>query len=339
LERLRGPLIGFVIAAAGVCAHADEVVLRNGDRLTGETVTKTAEALILRTPYAGEISIPWSEVASITSSAPLELLLEGEPDPLTGRLLPAPPGRVLIETVDGQRIDAALQEISFLNPKPYEACTGVVYAGRAALAAAYASGNVDSEHLQGHGELSARAKQHRTQLAARVERRSEAGASPSTGWLGTANHDRFLDEQRFVYVRGSLEHDRAKDLRRRSAAGVGYGTQILESPRASVSVRAGLDYVTETRYVAPGESYPALGWGVQARYLPWGPRLELFHEQDGFRNLERNAVVLRSKSGLRLPLASGISATGQLNVDWESRPAPGRASTDTTLVFGIDYAW
>jgi hypothetical protein len=78
---------------------------------------------------------------------------------------------------------------------------------------------------------------------------------------------------------------------------------------------------------------------LKATYTPWGPRLQLFHEHEGFRNLEDSALIVRSKSGLRLPLAAGMSATAQFNLDWESRPAEGREPTDSLLLFGVDYAW
>ena len=88
------------------------------------------------------------------------------------------------------------------------------------------------------------------------------------------------------------------------------------------------------RQVAPTLGYPALGWGVKLAWQPW------FHEQEGFWNLEDTAAVLfRSKTGLRLPLLKGLGVSAQLNLDWERKPAPGRKSTDSTLLFGIDYAW
>jgi hypothetical protein len=51
------------------------------------------------------------------------------------------------------------------------------------------------------------------------------------------------------------------------------------------------------------------------------------------------AITLRSKTGLRMPLILKVNGVAQLNVDWESRPAPGRAPVDTTLLLGVDYAW
>ncbi|HVL35150.1 MAG TPA: DUF481 domain-containing protein [Burkholderiales bacterium] len=332
-------LLAAALASACAIVQADEIVLRNGDRITGEAVAKSADRLVVRTGYAGEISIAWREIVSITTRAPVELVLEGEPALVRGQLVPAPAGRFAVETAEARRIEAPLDAVAFLNPKPYEAGTGIAYTGRAALAAAVSSGNVDSRHVHGRAELEARAREHRTRVSARIEQRAEEGEESAVGWLTNTSHDRFLDPRRFVYARGALEHDRAKDLRRRAAGGAGYGVQLADGPRARLSLRGGLDYVVESRYDAAGERYPALGWGLEAAATPWGPRLELFHEHYGLRNLERDAVVLRSKSGLRVPLVTGMSATGQLNVDWESRPPPGRASTDTTLLFGVDYAW
>jgi hypothetical protein len=105
-----------------------------------------------------------------------------------------------------------------------------------------------------------------------------------------------------------------------------------------VSLRGGLDYVTERRYSDEDRNYPALGWGLKATYAPW-PALELFHDHDGLRNLRENGVVVHSKTGLRVPFTTALSAVAQVNVDWESRPAPGRESTDSTVLMGLNYAW
>ena len=68
--------------------------------------------------------------------------------------------------------------------------------------------------------------------------------------------------------------------------------------------------------------------------------LELFHEHDGFISLEdTNDVTLRSRSGLRMPIAGGLDASLQLNVDWERSPAAGRKSTDASLLVGVGYRW
>ncbi len=38
-----------------------------------------------------------------------------------------------------------------------------------------------------------------------------------------------------------------------------------------------------------------------------------------------------------MPLVEHLSATLQVNLDWDRQPAPGRRPTDATLLVGLDY--
>jgi len=56
-------LMGFAASAM-----ADEVILKNGDRLSGTVVTKADDKLVFKTKYAGEIKIDWAEVSRRSAS-------------------------------------------------------------------------------------------------------------------------------------------------------------------------------------------------------------------------------------------------------------------------------
>jgi hypothetical protein len=301
----------LLLSLLSLPAVADQVRLTNGDRISGEVRSRSGEHLVVQTEYAGELSIRLSDVQSVSMT-----------------------------DAQGRVHEIGALELATLDPRPYKRAGEVAYAGRTLISAAYARGNTDSDHVHMDADFTARGKAYRYNLSGRVDRRSEPLAETNSAWLAGANYDRFLDARQFAYVRGSLEHDRAKDVERRAAAGIGYGLQILEDAAANLSVRGGLDYVAVERILGPQDEYPAFGWGIKASFAPWGPRLALFHEQEGFWNLEdTDAVIVRSKSGLRLPLEERLNATAQLNVDWERRPAPGRASTDSTLLLGVDYSF
>lgn len=317
-------LAALALAAAPGCARADELLLKNGDRLTGKLLHLAAGKLRFRPAYAPAMDLDWRDVAAVSTDAPVAVLRRGETAPTPMRLSAQVP----------------LADIVYVNPRPHESGLGTSYSGRAALAASYVRGNAESERFYGDGELTARARAYRYSLSGKAERRSDPLSGTSVAWLGAASYDRFVAEKRFVYARGSLEHDRAKDIDRRSTLGGGYGAQLVEGPRASLSLRGGIDYVVVEREIAADERYPALGWALKADAKPWGERLQLFHEHEGFWDLhDTTRLFVRSKSGLRVPLVARLSATAQLNVDWERRPAPGRKSTDTTLLLGVDYSW
>ncbi|HEY1423326.1 MAG TPA: hypothetical protein VGF20_07735, partial [Candidatus Acidoferrum sp.] len=60
-----------------LAAHADQVTLKNGDRLSG-AIVKTddgAKTLLMKTELAGDVTIPWDAVTGIISTQPLHLTL------------------------------------------------------------------------------------------------------------------------------------------------------------------------------------------------------------------------------------------------------------------------
>jgi hypothetical protein len=143
---------------------------------------------------------------------------------------------LLLVAPDGAAHGLSLEEIAYLNPRPWESGIGVAYAGRITLSAAFTRGNTNDERIDADGEFTARARDYRYALSARVERDDEPEIGMSTAWIANANYDRFVETDRFAYVRGSLEHDRPKDVAQRASAGVGYGAE-LAAGRASLTVR------------------------------------------------------------------------------------------------------
>ena len=331
----------LLLLGMGSAIAADEVELANGDRLSGDIVEKSGDRLVIRTEYAGDVAVRWSAVVSVSMERALPTLVGNSRDPVRGRLHSRLDGSVDLAKESGETVELGLADVAFLNPKPYETTNGVERKGRALLSAAITQGNSDSVRLYGEGELTARARMYRYSLNGRIERREEPVAGiTASNWLLGANYDRFRDQKQFGYVRGSLENDRMKDIDRRATAGGGYGRQLVETPRANVSVRGGLDYVVLERIFGRDERYPAAGWGIKANYKPLDTRMELFHSQDGYWNLQdTEAITFRSKSGLRTPLVEKVNGVAQLNLDWERKPAPGLKPTDATLLLGVDYAW
>ena len=67
---------GFLLLAHGVLA--DEVVMNNGDRLTGTIKTSRDGKLVLETTYAGEIEIQITQIQRMVTDNPVTLVLEDD---------------------------------------------------------------------------------------------------------------------------------------------------------------------------------------------------------------------------------------------------------------------
>jgi len=317
-------------------AQADQILLANGDRLTGKVVSKSDDILKFHTEYAGEINVQWKDVVSITTDAPVTILSPGG-ELQTGRLEKTPSG-VLELISEGRSRELKLADIEHINPPPHVSGTGVTYSGHVDLAANASRGNTDDGRLYGEAEFKARAKTYRYRLFGRAEQKEESGATTAQNYFVSGERDNVIDDDRFWYVRALIEHDEFKDLKLRAAAGAGLGIQIIDTSKTQFSVRGGLDYVLARRDVVPDETYPAFGWGIDYSHWFLRDRLEFFFNQGGLASLTSEGdVSLRTRTGVRLPLGSGLSANAQLNVDYEGDPGPGNDTTDTQIFLGLGY--
>ena len=50
-------------------------------------------------------------------------------------------------------------------------------------------------------------------------------------------------------------------------------------------------------------------------------------------------TFIRSQTGLRLPLLRRLTATAQLNADYDNAPAPGKAKSDRVYLLTLGYHW
>jgi hypothetical protein len=68
-------LVAFSLCSA---SFADQIVLTNGDRLTG-TITKSDDKMLaIKTEFAGDVTVQWPAVQEIHSTQALHLVTRGE---------------------------------------------------------------------------------------------------------------------------------------------------------------------------------------------------------------------------------------------------------------------
>ena len=56
-------------------AWADQIVMKNGDRVTGAVVKKDGNELTVKTSQFGTVSLAWDQIASITTEKPVNVVL------------------------------------------------------------------------------------------------------------------------------------------------------------------------------------------------------------------------------------------------------------------------
>lgn len=314
---------------------ADEIYLKNGDRISGEVLNMKDGTLTVKTTYAGEIGIKWSEVVNMKTGQEISVLLnddsliKGSPRNFEQGKMGLSTGKIT------ETVSFSMADVKSINP-PKEPVVKIK--ARVNLGITSTKGNTDrySSHLE--GEFSARTAKNRYTAGVEVNSTKDNGVKTESNSLGSIQYDHFVSKKWFAYSNVMFEKDKFKDLNLRSLIGIGSGYQFFETPVTNLSLEAGINYVNEDYIAGDDESFSSGRWAVNYDRYFHKKAFQVFHSHEGFVSLKNtNDIFILSRTGIRVPLFEHFNATLQYNLDWENTPAPGREKTDRMLMFTLGY--
>jgi hypothetical protein len=250
MQRVSVLILLFAFAALA----ADQVVLKNGDVITGAIVKKNGNKLTIKSEFLGEVTMPWSAVKSVRSDAALTVeLADGQR--LAGKLSTA--GENLEVATDlgvkpatfatvGDIRNAAEQHAweRLQHPGILELWGGFFDTGLA-----LARGNARTDTLTNAFTATRvtrtdRINVHFSQIygTATVNHVSSAVANAVRGgWT----YDHNLNGRFFLSSLNDYEHDAFQNLKLRFVLGGGVGINAIKSERTNLSFSTGGDYNRE----------------------------------------------------------------------------------------------
>jgi hypothetical protein len=167
-------------------ARADEVVLRNGDRVSGEIVHLKDGKLLIKTAYAGEMRIDWSQVATLSTDDSVHVLLD-ETNRVQAFLGQSETGNVTL--TGGTWLDTGplpLGRITTITRKPEPP---VRVSGRINVGASSTSGNTETEKVHADAEVVARSVKNRFTIGGAMNRSEDRGVETGSTWFAYLKYD------------------------------------------------------------------------------------------------------------------------------------------------------
>jgi len=330
-------VLGVLGAPAAI---ADEIVLANGDRLSGRVVCKESDSLVFNTPYAGDLNIAWADIRRITTDAPIAVYFE-DGHKVIGTLRSEEDGSVIVDSGDTPTsAPIPIAKLRFINPSAEVSGDGASFTGHINAGLASTSGNTQANRFHLDTEGVVRTRDNRFTLGARGDQTHDRGVETESSWIAYTKYDHFFTKKWYGYGNGNFENDRFKDIRLRSTVGLGSGYQFFESDRTNLSLEGGLTYVYADFMVAEDDAYPAVRWALKFDHLLFSTNIRFFHAHEAYFGLdETNKIFVRSQTGLRVPLLKSLNATAQYNVDWDNNPTAGTVPTDRALLLTLGYTW
>ena len=319
-------LLFFCSAAS---AHADEIRLRNGDRITGVTTSLAGGTLTFKAT-GGELKMPWADVTSLAIDQ-LMLVTVGTAAPTpavivagdtSGQVTLVPGGPVALSAI-----------VALKRPQPAWSVNGGAGAGVVQTA-----GNTQVNNVRLSGDLVAAGPADRYSVAGVLTHANDRDVETARNWSATGKYDRFVTARLFANANTNFTNDRFRDIDLRTALGAGVGYQILQMARTTLTADGGLAWVHENFRTIADDSYAAAheSAGLQVQLV--ADRAQFFHLHDGYFGVSgHDKMFIRTQNGVRIGLAAGFVTTIEEDLDYDRRPSPGRRQTDRTFSLTLGY--
>lgn len=343
LENIRRRCLSLLMLACILYsgqALADSIRLKNGDKITGTLVLKVTDQLVIKTSYAGDIKVNWSDIQSVDADKPLVMML-ADGSLVNGRLKHGEQGQIILDQeTDTPLIGTELAEIQYINPSRDLIGEGYVWSGNLNLGGTFNNGNSDNRNMQFNGESIARGLNNRYTVQGYYYWTEDSGEQTQNDARVRGQYDHFFDKKWFGYVNTIQEKDRFRDIKLRSTYGVGSGYQLFEGEKLNLSLEGGLSWITQDYYEENDENHAALRWAVNYNQFLFDSFVQVFHRHEVmYAPRTPSQILFYSSTGLRFPLLLGLSATTQLDYNYDSRPVDNQRKGDTRALFTLGYSW
>jgi len=340
---MRYRVLMLVLCLAGLThsVYADEIIFKNGDRLTGKIAHVLESKLVFKSDVVGEVTIDISKIQTFSTDGPVSVHLK-DSNVLYQKIVSSEPGKFAIEgteTVKAQEFD--ITTISSINPppKPEPKWTGNISAGFTST-----HGNTKTANISASANLSKRTEKDRTQLSADYAKARQK--DPDTGeknttedwWRSKAKYDYFFTKTVYGYLDGRYEKDAIAQLDRRMIVGSGGGYQWIESEDMNFSTEAGFASLYE-KYDDQTDSNSEIS--VQAGYN-FDKRLmknvKFIHELTYYPSTEQfSDYFLTSTAEVRANFTETMFTNFKVIFGYDATPAIGTGATDVKYIWGIGY--
>jgi hypothetical protein len=355
-------VVGLLLLLA-IPALADQIVLKNGDRLTGSITKSDGKQLVIKTDYAGDVTMKFDAIQSITSAGDLNVTLGGKtvvgPVTTTG-------DNLVVTTKAAGPVEAPKSSVTLVRSPAEQAAyekslhPGLLegWAGGLNLGFAVTRGNSETKNLD-IAFNAARTGFHDKLILytnSVYATNDLPTASPhttanSTG--GGARYDHNFASRTFGFVNGDFLSNSLQDLNLRSTLGGGIGVHVVKNAATTFDLLAGVNYTHESYSSSTIPPPPTGGTFVPAR----SDSLAGLTLGDAFTHKVGKGTVITQSFFIYPDLSDTSQYRGTFNfgtvtklnkwLGWQnsfgdiyvSNPPPGTKQNDLQLATGLNFSF
>ncbi len=330
-------------------AWADQIVLKNGDRLTGSIIKKDDKNLTFKADHIGVVVVPWDQVESILAEKPIHMVLS-DGKSVQGTLT-ASAGKAEVTTPQA-KLSLTPADLAVMRnddeEKAYQRLLrpgwGELWSGTGTIGFAGTAGNAKTLTFTTGINADRVTNNDKTSLyfslikaSARIDNESKDTAQAVRGGIGYSHN---VTPRFFFNVFNDYEYDRFQNLDLRFVIGGGAGYHVWKTDRSTLDLLAGIAYNRSSFSTPFVRNSAELYWGNEYS-LKLGSATSLVQSYRMFNDLDDTDIYrINLDIGLSTRLLKWLSWNVSLSDRYLSTPAPGRKKNDFlyTTGLGITFA-
>jgi putative salt-induced outer membrane protein YdiY len=354
----------IVVLSLSAASFADQITLKNGDRLTGTVVKSDGKSIVLHTEFAGDVTIQFAAVTEIKTDQELHVSLKG------GKTAVGPvtttDGKIEIATKTAGTVEAATGDVTLIRNDAEQAAydkslhPGLTHGwnGGANVGFSVARGNSQTENLAvafnaAHPTLNDKI----TLYASAIDTKNDLATPTTVANLvqGGLRYDRNVNPRLFAFGAADFMSNALQYLDLRAAYSGGFGFHAIKSDKTTLNILGGLNYTHETysngAEVLPVTAPPVfVSYGVTHRFAALTLGEELNQKLGKSTVVTQNFYIYPNLQqtgeyrgtfnlGTVTKISKWLGWQNQFNDIYVSNPPIGSKNNDIILTTGLNFSF
>ncbi len=345
----RCAMVCLAVGLASCPAMADRLHLADGSVLVGELVELHGGSVTFKTNFAGELTLPLSNVQGLDRPEPTDLLLDGNQQVTASVAYRPGQGHVLQAEGFGER-SVSLEQISSawrpdaespaqrLRREQLEAKVPT-WSVEAALGFDGQTGNSEIVNLNAGLELRRTTPTERLRLFGEGRWSQEDGDVTAHEIIGGLEMEKDITDRWFAFGKLQLETDEIEELELRTLATVGAGYFFIREPDQELKLRGGPGFQHESYRDGTSEAQAIAELALDYRrdFNDW---LSFEHNTTyypTFEELSDYRLVMRNSVEVPLTDEKDWKVQAGVRNEFDDRPAAGVDRLDT--YYFLNLVW
>jgi len=311
-------------------AQADVLVLKNGDRITGDIKRVWDSEITIEPSYSDEFTVDVAAVEYIDSDREFELELADGSKSLARLGGADSDGNQIIEA-NGQSSSIRLESLFELDQpeKDFDWESNIEFS------ASLNSGNTESANSKLRADTIISIPNHRHLAELTFFREELIDVTTQEKDLFRYNYNWLFRDPWFFGAFLSFERDPIIELGGRVIVSAGIGLDIWATPRRTLSVQLGAGAQSEELASVRNENAVAT-WSLRYSQDFFQDDLDLYHNHSIIPNITgRTNTSYKTTTGLRYEITDLLYANFSIDYDYETNPVDTAVSEDVAVLVGL----